>query len=65
MAMATELNEKIEYGDKKSNAEPDTLLSSPHNEKAALDQETIEGGITRNGVKLHPQPTSDPLDLLN
>lgn len=36
------------------------------NEKANLDAgRTYETAIMKNGVKLHPQPTSDPLDPLN
>lgn len=25
----------------------------------------VEGTITKDGIKIHPQPTSDPLDPLN
>ena len=38
------------------------------NEKANFDGDagrTYETAIKKNGVKLHPQPTSDPLDPLN
>jgi len=28
-------------------------------------EETYESGVTKDGMRLHPQPTSDPLDPLN
>lgn len=37
-------------------------------EKVPLDSEigqSEEIGVSRDGVKLHPQPTADPLDPLN
>ena len=38
-------------------------------EKHELDPEladtVVEGGVMRHGVRLHPQPTTDPLDPLN
>ncbi len=27
--------------------------------------ETYDGGVTKNGLRLHPQPTADPLDPVN
>lgn len=27
--------------------------------------ETFGGGLMKNGIRIHPQPTSDPLDPLN
>ena len=28
-------------------------------------EESYESGVTKDGIRLHPQPTSDPLDPLN
>lgn len=28
-------------------------------------EESYESGVTKDGMRLHPQPTSDPLDPLN
>jgi len=67
ITMAAEFNEK--------KADKALGISAGHNasrddmqEKGALDRdigESNEGGLTKDGVRLHPQPTSDPLDPLN
>ena len=34
-------------------------------ENASVADGAVENGITAEGMKLHPQPTGDPLDPLN
>lgn len=62
--MPTDFNEK---DDKVSNRDAGSnFISGAVNEKGLVDQEDTEAGaITKGGLKLHPQPTRDPLDPLN
>jgi hypothetical protein len=52
-------------------AAPKTSIQSSQDtkEKTLLGPEVvdtiIEGVVTKDGIKLHPQPTTDPLDPLN
>ena len=42
------------------------LSNGSDNEKASYDDGVVgESFVTRDGVKVHPQPTADPLDPLN
>ncbi len=34
-------------------------------EAASSHDGTMDAGVTRYGIRLHPQPTADPLDPLN
>lgn len=65
--MTTEFNEK----------KSDRDLGGSDNQNGSFDgmgahgvshqnmEESYESGVTKNGMRLHPQPTSDPLDPLN
>lgn len=68
--MANTADQKVAYVAHPPNATTTSPASSlEQKEKAALatgDVETvIEGGVTEGGLRVHPQPTSDPLDPLN
>lgn len=65
--MTTDFNEKKDDRD----------LGVSDNQNASFDgmgahgashqnmEESYESGVTKDGMRLHPQPTSDPLDPLN
>jgi len=55
--MATDMSEK--------NAEPINEKNGLHQDGPEESGEGYESNILRDGVKLHPQPTADPLDPLN
>ena len=64
-AMAIEVNEKTENGDIESIVEADKSPITPYDEKSHLDEDGLERTVTKDDIKLHPQPTTDPLDPLN
>jgi hypothetical protein len=49
----------------------DTPARSSHEDKEKVElapgvvDTIIEGAVTKDGLKVHPQPTTDPLDPLN
>ena len=65
--MSAQFNEKgPEY--LASKGEDSAASANDSNEKSIVDHDagqTYETAIKKDGVKLHPQPTSDPLDPLN
>lgn len=51
---------------------PTALSALPQEDKTKLEQSTVapppvgvDNVVTRHGVRIHPQPTTDPLDPLN
>lgn len=57
----SEKDDKLPSRDVRFDSLPDAV-----NEKGPVDQEDTEAGaITKDGLKLHPQPTGDLLDPLN
>jgi hypothetical protein len=63
--MTSDLNEKVDNDEKSPNEGADTPSNTVLDEKDPLEHEPGDSGVTRNSVKLHPQPTTDPLDPLN
>ena len=62
----SDLNEKERESSSDIEASPTTAAPGPYSEKAATEHGASEAAIVmRDGVKVHPQPTADPLDPLN
>lgn len=57
----TEIDDKREFGEK-DNQNDDV---DPTNTPMEGTQVLHNAAVDKNGIRLHPQPTSDPLDPLN
>lgn len=66
--MAEPVNEKVGHA-VESHSPSNTALSLENKEKVELApgliETVVEGAVTKDGLKIHPQPTTDPLDPLN
>jgi hypothetical protein len=70
--MAENLNEKAGHTgtvEQYSASQTPTHSSQDGKEKVelapAIVDTVVEGAVTKDGLKIHPQPTTDPLDPLN
>jgi hypothetical protein len=68
--MAEPVNEKVGHTVEPVSASDTPAHSSLETKEkveiaAGLVDTVVEGAITKDGLKVHPQPTTDPLDPLN
>ncbi len=68
--MAKPVNEKVGHSvESDSAAHTPPYTSQEIKEKVELApglvDTVVEGAVTKDGLKVHPQPTTDPLDPLN
>jgi hypothetical protein len=69
--MADHVDDKSGNTVEQPGAAPKTSIQSSQDtkEKTLLEPDivdtVIEGAVTKDGIKIHPQPTTDPLDPLN
>ncbi len=62
--MAEEMNEKVPVEEPATATAPATTKAAEAGFTDGSEGEP-EGGFIKDGIRVHPQPTSDPLDPLN